>query len=855
MRAALAALAAASALLAPAAADAQEVAGTVRSGQLEVRVLADPFGIEAIDRSDGDVLRTLAGALPDPADPNARYGPLGYSFDLREPVVNNAFLGYYKAAEVSTVWFHARRTVASARDGEALVVEAQTNDPLGHRLRVRIAPAGEGAVTVDSRIAPGSGPLAGRERASGAAFVAAPDERYLGFGERSNAVDQTGNLVFSWAEEGPFSSGDYEDFLRPRAPQFTFPTGPTTTNFPIPWLVSTRGLGVLVDQTERSNFHLLDERRDAWRVEAETARLRLALFAGPKPADVVRRYSDHAGGRQPDPAPWLFGPWVQFAEDWPERFRARDVPTTVGQTYTHYLPCGAHVGQDRRERDTVARYHRLGYKVTTYFNPHVCLEYSRVYDDAARRGLFVRNRAGQPYVLSNPFTADEQVSEIDFTHPEGVALFQRLLDEALDHGYDGWMEDFGEYTPTDSVFSDGRGGLEMHNLYPVLYHRASTEHTRRRRGRDLAVFVRSGYHGSQPYARVVWGGDPTEDWSCADGLCAAVHQALSTGLSGIAYQGSDIGGFHAIANGRTGDELNIRWLEVGAVSGVMRTQANGFSFRSDRASRSQVWSPAVLPTWRRYAKLRTQLLPYLEAASEEYQRTAMPIARHLSLVFPDDPRAVRRQTEFMFGPDLLAAPVVEEGARSRSLYLPEGEWVDLWRSARFDEESGDLRLRPARVLTGGRDVTLPAPLEELPLLVRAGAVLPLLPHTVDTLANLGGGKDLVRLDERRHRMHLVAFPRGRSTARLGGRARIESAERSGGRWQLRVRATRRRSYWLQAALSTLHRPLRPCRVRLGRKRLARRLWTYDAGRQVLRVKFRTRSGALVVESRCRARRR
>ena len=357
---------------------------------------------------------------------------------------------------------------------------------------------------------------------------------------------------------------------------------------------------------------------------------------------------------------------MQFKDTWPERFRELDVPTTVAQTYTHYLPCGIHRGFEPRERRNTARHHGLGYKITTYFNPHVCTSYQPVYDDAAAKGLLVKNPQGQPYLLTNPFTADQIVSEVDFTHPGGRDLFGRLLDDAIRDGYDGWMEDFGEYTPTDSVFHNGSRGLEMHNRYPVLYHGASTAHTSKRGG-NFAVFIRSGFHGVQPHARLVWGGDPNEDWSCTDGLCAALHQAVNTGLSGIAYQGSDIGGFHSITGSRTTDELNSRWLQLGAVSGVMRTQANGYSLRNDRDRRSQVWNPDVLPIWRRYAKLRTQLYPYISAASRTYQRTGLPIVRHLALAHPTDARAARSQREFMFGPHLLAAPVVERGARTRSL--------------------------------------------------------------------------------------------------------------------------------------------------------------------------------------------
>ena len=821
----------------------------LRSGPLEARVTAEPFALSFTDGADGDVLRTVSG-LPRPDERNARYGPLGFSMDLRVPVVNNAYFGYYIAAESPTVWFHATRLASARRDGAALVLDVATNDPLGHRLEVTMRPSGPGIVNTTSRIAPGSGPLAGEASVSGASFAAAPGERYLGFGSRSNAVDQTGGRVFNWAEEGPFSSGEAEELARPLVPDFTFPTGPTATNFPIPWLVSTRGLGFLIDQTHRSAFNLLNERGDAWQAEAEAEFFSFTVFAGPDPAQVVRRYSGYAG-RQPVPRPWFFGPWTQFKDPWPERFREQDVPTTVAQTYTHYLPCGEGLGDAARtERQRTARHHALGYKITTYFNPHVCTQYAEVYNEAGRQGLFVKNRQGQPYPLTNPFTRDQIVSEIDFTHPGGRALFARLLDDAIDAGYDGWMEDFGEYTPTDSVFHNGKDGLEMHNRYPVIYHGASTDHTARRGG-DFAVFVRSGYHGVQPNARIVWGGDPTEDWSCADGLCAAVHQAVNTGLSGIAYQGSDIGGFHAVANKRTGHELNIRWLQAGAVSGIMRTQANGYSLRDNRAERSQVWSPEVLPIWRRYAKLRTQLYPYISAASRAYQRTGMPLVRHLALAYPGDQRAMKAHTEFLFGPDLLAAPVIEPGARTRRLYLPRGRWVDLWRSLTYDGRDGRLRMGRAQLRPGGGDVTLPAPLDELPLLARAGSVIALLPADTDTLAAEGAGEGLVHLRDRRYRLNVLAFPRGRRRAELGTGVRALSVERRS-RWTLRLRAARRRlhSFRIQASMATLKRPMRPCRVAVRGRRLPRKAWRFDRRTKVLRVHFRARRTTLVVRG-CR----
>jgi hypothetical protein len=304
---------------------------------------------------------------------------------------------------------------------------------------------------------------------------------------------------------------------------------------------------------------------------------------------------------------------------------------------------------------------------------------------------------------------------------------------------------------------------------------------------------------------------------------------LNVGLTGIAYQGSDIGGFHSIAAGRTDNELNIRWLQLGAVSGIMRTQANGFTFRGDRAKRSQVWNSVVMPRWRRWTKFRTQMWPYIQAASDEYQRTGMPIARQLALVFPDDPKAAASQTEFMFGPDILAAPVIEEGARSRKLYLPKGKWIEFWRGMRWDRTTGAMRMVRAGAIDGGRELTVRAPIYELPLFVRAGAVITLLPADVDTLAGLdvgdaGSARSVVDASDRANRV-VIAFPR---ESRRGARIRVGDGSR--------------RTYALQASIKR-----RPCRVTLGGKAVKFR---WFRKRRVLHSTFRTRRGRIVISS-CR----
>src|SRR5262249_58903009 len=137
--------------------------------------------------------------------------------------------------------------------------------------------------------------------------------------------------------------------------------------------------------------------------------------------------------------------------------------------------------------------------------------------------------------------------------------------------------------------------------------------------------------GVAPCAQVVWGGDPTTDWGF-DGLTSALWSGLGMGLSGIAVWGSDIGGFFALGDRTLTAELLTRWVQLGAVSGVMRTEANGFAFPPK--PRPQIYDDDQIENWKRYAKLRTELYPYVTAALREYRRTGLPLMRHLVLVDP-----------------------------------------------------------------------------------------------------------------------------------------------------------------------------------------------------------------------------
>ena len=793
---------------------------TAGGGELRAQVETDPWRISFVDGSGRMVLEEAAGAR------------LGF----RTP----------------TGWAGALRATAARRDGEAIVAEVETAS--GGRLDVRIAPDAAGVVAVEAKATP---PFAAA--AVGIGFTTRDGERHLGFGQRSTGVDQRGRTVETYVADGPYQPGAERRGISVFVPGPGFRDRDDATYFPIPWLLSTAGYGVLVDNTETTYHRLGTDDPGRWSLEVTSApdgmgsqeapaRLAFRVFAGPSPADVLRRFTERTG-RQPRPdAPWVFGPWYQPARqldqmtEQVQRLRDARAPLSVVQTYLHYLPCGDQQGVRDEERRKVQAMHDLGLAITTYFNPMICDSYNPPFDEAVAASALTERADGSPYVYrySSSPTNHFQVGQFDFSGEAGRSFYQRLLAEAVEDGHDGWMEDFGEYTPLDSRSDNGMAGTEMHNLYPVQYHCTAHEFVKRQ-GRPVIRFQRSGFTGVAPCAQVVWSGDPTTGWGF-DGLASQVTAALSIGLSGISTWGSDIGGFFAIGENRTTPELLKRWVQFGAVSPVMRTQRNGVALPSK--SRPQVDDREQIGNWRRWARFHNQLYPYLVAADAEYARSGLPIMRHHALTHPGDAEAAGREDQFMFGPDILAAPVVTEGATERRVWLPWGRWIDLWRAVGYADEGGELTLGRAAAVSGGREVTLPAPLEELPLLVRAGTLLPLLSPDVETLAGYGP-KSVVKLSDRADRLRVLAFPRGRSHAAFMKGEALASRERGHG-WVLTVRGKRVRRYALQASLATLRRQWRPCTVRLRGRRVARRRWSFDRGTRVFRISFRARRARLVV---------
>lgn len=810
---------------------------TLDVGALKLLVNEAPWRMTFFDASGNPILNEHDGTTPGPT------GTIGLHLGEPREGTGEAALPQLAAGESGipaardTGWVHATELIEASYEGPVWVGKLATTDP-DVTLQVRARPAAEGVISVS--ITPSS---TDEVQAIGVGFEAQADERFTGFGERSNAVDQSGGVLEHYVGEGPYAPEEYEQVL-PVLPPWSVRARPDATYYPIPWLLSSRGYGVLIDNDALSYHRLGTDTAGAWSMEVEDVELRFRVFGGPTPAEALGRFSTAVGRQPSDYAPWFFGPWMQPDDD--ERIdalRAADVPTSVTATYLHYLPCGEQQGREDEQITRVANLNASGTAVHTYFNPMICADYQPAFDQAKEQNALIEKGDGETYTYMYSASQLFTVGQFDFAAPDGVAAYKTLTDEALDHGYEGWMEDLGEYTPLDAFSADGATGTSFHNRYPRDYHCGVFEATADA-GKPLARFVRSGWTGSAACSPIVWGGEPSTDFGF-DGLESAIYQALSMGTSGVGIWGSDIGGFFALLGRALSDELLDRWIAFGGFSVVMRSRADGVAMPP--GPRPQPWEAAHLPIWRRYAKLHTQLYPYLQAAAEDYYETGMPVMRHHILTHPGEAAAVARDDQYMFGPHLLVAPVYVAGATERELHLPAGTWIDWWRSVAYVEADGSFDLGEVEIHAGGKALTVPAPIAEIPLMVQAGAVLVMLAPDVFTLAEHGDDPSIVHLHDRDDALHVLAFPRGESSGHFFDTGSYTSTE-SEGAWTLDFDEADGYTVRLQASLQTLAEPFVPCSVSLDGAALAETDWSYDAEAGVLEIEYRNSGGELRVSA-------
>ncbi|MBI4638646.1 MAG: hypothetical protein HY727_20095 [Candidatus Rokubacteria bacterium] len=594
-------------------------------------------------------------------------------------------------------WHRVGSVLGVAVEGDAIHVLAATDDPSGRRVEIQVRFPSSATVSVRVTPRPSRGVL---EVAEG--LRSAPDEHYLGLGARYGPLDARRSEVRSRVQA-------QLDTLEPRG-----------NHVAVPFFVSTRAYGVAVHGADESVFQLATVRPDAAIFKVVGPTLGFTVFTGATPLDVIAEHAKTAGTPALPPL-WAFGVWKTvlggeervLAEA--ERLRREGIPVTALWSYDmvdeirhlgwrpwvyRAMTPGPYPDLARLTR----RLRALGYRMLGYMSPEFPTD-STLFGVGAARGYFVRDARGQPYLKDG--MQGRRVALLDFTNPEAVRWWQGLAASTLtDLGLDGWMQDGGDDAPEDGVYFSGIRGAAARNAYPGAYARATRAAALRVRP-DYVSLMRAGFTGSQRDTPVAWPCDNAFSWSPRSGMPAALRAALNGSVSGFPFWAPDIGGYYGCGAGtREDEELWIRWVQLGALHPVMRDHLG-----DKCASAIDLWStPATLAAFHRYAALHQRLVPYLYALAIQVVETGRPMMRPVALSSPGDARAHRDEFTYLLGDDLLVAPVVEPGARWRQLFVPDGEWIDWWEGERY--RGPDL-------------VTVPAPVDRIPLFVRAGAILPL----------------------------------------------------------------------------------------------------------------------------------
>ncbi|MEZ4434904.1 MAG: glycoside hydrolase family 31 protein, partial [bacterium] len=421
--------------------------------------------------------------------------------------------------------------------------------------------------------------------------------------------------------------------------------------------------------------------------------------------------------------------------------------------------------------EDIARLHDRGFSFLAYFNPFVPAP-TRMFAEGTAGGWLVEDADGEVITFLDP--AFRNAALVDLADPAARDWLRGYqLTAAAELGVDGWMADFAEWLPVEARMHDGESGWRWHNRYPIEWQRANVEAMREAHpdgspeAGDWTFFVRSGWAstngGTGGVAPTLWAGDQNTDWGRDDGLPTVIPIGVHAGLAGVAVYGSDIAGYTSETVPNTTKELFFRWAALGAFHPLMRThhgsdECGNWSFDRDADT---------LAHYRRHAIIHTLLHPYLRDAMDEAMRDGIPITRHPWLVEPDHPGLWRDGRDLYFlGGALLVAPVVEQGATARVVHLPGDGWWPLF---------ADAPLPGGEAGPGGtvmHDVA--APPTEIPVFVRPGTALPLLPRPVDsfratagdgvsTLAELGGAR------------RLALYPRAGAVDTTLGDARVTAA--------------------------------------------------------------------------------
>ena len=506
----------------------------------------------------------------------------------------------------------------------------------------------------------------------------APGERIYGCGESFTSLNKVGQKVHLSVTDpqGPETDGQYK---------------------PVPFFFSNRGYGVFMHTSAPVTCDFGASYIGADRLFMADEQVDFFIFFG-EPKDILNEYTNITG-KSPMLPLWSFGTWMSrityFSQEEgleiARQLRAHKIPSDVIHFDTGWFgvdwQCDYQFAKERF-KDPVGMLKQLskdGFHTCLWQLPYFTPK-NRFFPEIVDRGLHVVNATGGMPV---------EDAILDFSNPETVSWYQSKIEGLMKQGVSTIKCDFGEAAPYNGFYHSGKGGLYEHNLYPLRYNKALWEVVERNHPGEGIIWARSAWAGSQRYA-LHWGGDAA---TTNTGLLGDLRGGLSFGLSGFSFWSHDMGGFVTASP----EDIYRRWLPFGFLSS--HTRAHG-------APPTEPWliSESFTEAFRACAEMKYKLMPYVYAQAKDCSERGLPMVRALLVEFPQDPGAWLVEDEYMFGSQMLVAPLLESG-NARMVYLPKGRWIDY--------QSG-------KVYEGGYQTIEAGPIPAI-ILVRDGSLIPHVP--------------------------------------------------------------------------------------------------------------------------------
>lgn len=552
-----------------------------------------------------------------------------------------------------------------------------------------------------------------KERAT-LSFECKADECFAGTGERFTKMDLSGHTFFLKNQDGQGVNN-------------------RRTYKNIPFYLSSRMYGTFYHTCAHSKLSLAHVSTRSVEFLSDQAMIDAFIIAGDTVEEILRGYRDLTGYPSMPPL-WSFGIWMSRMT----YFSADEVDEICDRLRAEHYPCDViHLDtgwfrtdwlcewkfNEKRFPDPKGFIHSLkdkGFRVSLWQLPYVAEDAEQI--DEARENDYIAPLTKQQASEGSNFSALDYAGTIDFTYPKATEWYKGLLKNLLDMGIVCIKTDFGENIHMDAKYK-GMSPELLNNLYALLYQKAAYEVTKEVTG-DGIVWARAAWAGCQRYP-LHWGGDSCSSW---DGMAGSLKGGLHFGLSGFAFWSHDVPGFHTLPNFMNSivdDKVYMRWTQFGVFSSHMRYHGTN--------KREPWFYPAIAPMVKKWWKLRYKLLPYIYEQSKKATHSGYAVLRALIFEHPADKMCWHIDDEYYFGDDFLVAPVMNS-EDCRDVYLPEGEWVNFF--------TGE-RIRGGQWLKGVK-----VPLDEMPVYVREGAVIPVYPEDVDCTDEMDLDKSVaLKIDE------------------------------------------------------------------------------------------------------------